>query len=514
MSLLPFSSRLIADVGISLGDEGKGRLIPEVANELRGTAHPVSVVLKVNGGANSGHTAGGIKLNLLPAGVVVRDAAHLCIGSGVVADPRKIWWETKPLERKGHAILSRLLIDERTLVSDLTHRLLDLAWEDYRVNVLAEEPRGSTGRGITPAYLDEVGQQQITFSDFLAGPNYFARKLAQRADRACRTIQHVCRVSAATWDSFFEKLTVAERRANAEAVELGVFPAEEFDFTRFRGREAFSLNLEELTATYWKAGTALARNIGEVRELVLREMAAGRTIIGEFGQAYWLDKRHGFSPNVTASHTFTPEFFESAGIPVQRIHTFGVAKAYDTKVGTHTFLTQMDEAHPLSAKLKQIEFGTSTGRQRMVGWYDAVEKGDALRYGGFQDLMINKLDALTHSGEWRGDLLICTAYESADGRRFQHVPRNEAVRKTLRPVYTRHPGWTEDVSQVRRFADLPLNAQRYVGAMMKSLLQVAFPGELHPAVDRLPNLRYLGVGPEPSQIIKDVPATAELVRLA
>src|SRR5678815_3834211 len=87
MSLLPFTSQLIADVGISLGDEGKGRLIPEVADELRGTNSPVSVVLKVNGGANSGHTAGGIKLNLLPAGVVVRDAAHLCVGSGVVADP-------------------------------------------------------------------------------------------------------------------------------------------------------------------------------------------------------------------------------------------------------------------------------------------------------------------------------------------------------------------------------------------------------------------------------------------
>ncbi len=514
MSLLPFTSQLIADVGISLGDEGKGRLIPEVADELRGTSAPVSVVLKVNGGANSGHTAGGIKLNLLPAGVVVRDAAHLCIGSGVVADPRKIWWETKPLEKKGHAILSRLLIDERTLVSDLTHRLLDLAWEDYRVNVLAEEPRGSTGRGITPAYLDEVGQQQITYADFLGGPNYFARKLAQRADRACRTIQHVCRVSAATWDSFFEKLTTAERRANAEAIELGVFTADEFDFTRFRGAAPFTLNLEALTATYWNAGTALARNIGEVRELVLREVAAGHTIIGEFGQAYWLDKRHGFSPNVTASHTYTPEFFESAGIPVQRIHTFGVAKAYDTKVGTHTFLTQMDDAHPLAIKLKQIEFGTSTGRQRMVGWYDAVEKGDALRYGGFQDVMINKLDALTHSGEWRGDLQICTAYESADGKRVRHVPRNEAVRRTLRPVYTRHPGWTEDVSQVRHFADLPRNAQRYVGAMVKSLLDVAFDGAALPAATKLPNLRYLGVGPEPSQIIKDVPATLELVKLA
>ncbi|MEY4940137.1 MAG: hypothetical protein RIQ93_1872 [Verrucomicrobiota bacterium] len=513
MSLLPFSSQLIADVGISLGDEGKGRLIPEVAEELRGTRAPVSVVLKVNGGANSGHTAGGLKLNLLPAGVVVRDAAHLCIGSGVVADPRKIWWETRPLEKKGHAILSRLLIDERTLVSDLSHRLLDLAWEDYRVNILAEEARGSTGRGITPAYVDEVSQWQITYSDFLAGPNFFARKLAARADRACRTIQHVCRVSGATWNQFFEKLTAAEQRANAEAIELGVFSRDEFDFTKFKGAAEFTLNLELLTRTYWEAGASLAKNIGEVRELILREVAAGHTIIGEFGQAYWLDKRHGFSPNVTASHTYTPEFFESAGIPVQRIHTFGVAKAYDTKVGTHTFLTQMDEGHPLTTKLKQIEFGTSTGRQRMVGWYDAVEKGDALRYGGFQDLMINKLDALTHSGEWRGDLQICIGYETPDGRRLMHVPRNEAVRKTLRPVYLCQPGWTEDISQVRRFAELPRNAQQYVATMMKGLLDVAYAGEKWPAAAQLPNLRYLGVGPEPSQIIKDVPSTSELVRL-
>ncbi len=513
MSLIPFSSQLIADVGISLGDEGKGRLIPEVADELRGTTAAVSVVLKVNGGANSGHTAGGIKLNLLPAGVVVRDAAHLCVGAGVVADPRKIWWETKPLEKKGHAILSRLLIDERTLVSDLTHRLLDLAWEDYRVNDLKEEPRGSTGRGITPAYVDEVAQWPITFSDFLAGPNFFARKLAARAGRACRTIAHVCRVSETAWHSFFDTLTAAEQRANAEAIELGVFDKSEFDFTRFRGREPFRLNLDALTAAYWSAGTALANNIGEVRELILRELHAGRTIIGEFGQAYWLDKRHGFSPNVTASHTFTPEFFESAGIPVQRIHTFGVAKAYDTKVGTHTFITQMDDAHPLAVKLKKIEFGATTGRQRMVGWFDAVEKGDALRYGGFQDLMLNKSDALTHSGEWRGELLICTAYEDAGGKRFVHVPRNEAVRQTLRPVYSRHAGWSEDISAVRHFSALPRNAQRYVAAMMKGILDVAYAGHPWPASDKLPNLRYLGVGPEPAQIIKDVPETSELIRL-
>lgn len=512
MSLVPFTSQLIADVGISFGDEGKGRLIPEIAEELRGSKSPVSVVLKVNGGANSGHTAGGIKLNLLPAGVVEGEIAHLAIGSGVVADPRKIWWETLPLEKKGYGILSRLLIDERTLVSDVCHRLLDLAWEDYRVSHLSEEPRGSTGRGITPAYLDEVGQWQITFADFLAGPNYFARKIAQRADRAARTIEHVCRVTAGTWDSFFENLTAAESRANAEAIELGALSPKDVDFMQFRGSRPFTLNTERLVEVYWKAGTALAKNIGEVRELVLRELRAGRTIIGEFGQAYWLDKRRGYSPNVTASHTYTPEFFESAGVPVQPIHTFAVAKAYDTKVGTHTFITQMEDAHPLTAKLKLLEFGTSTGRQRMVGWYDAVEKGDALRYGGFQDLMINKLDALTHSDGWRGELLICTAYEDSSGRRHCHVPRNEAVRKSLRPVYNRYAGWSEDVSQARRFSDLPPNARRYVAAMVKSVLDIAFAGETQSS--GLPNLRYLGVGALPSQIIKDVPATADLIKLA
>ncbi len=511
MSLLPFSSRLIADVGISFGDEGKGRLIPEVTEELRGTPARVTVVLKVNGGANSGHTAGGLKLNLLPAGVVEKDVTYLAIGSGVVADPRKIWWETLPLEKKGHAILSRLVIDERTLVSDLSHRLLDLAWEDYRVKCLHEEPRGSTGRGITPAYADEVGQWQITYADFLGGPNYFARKLTQRAERAIRTIQHVCQVSEETWNSFFNKLTEAEVRANSEAIELGSLKKEDVDFIQFRGDKRFTLNIARLIEVYWAAGTALAKNIGEVRELILKEMLAGHTVIGEFGQAYWLDKRHGYSPNVTASHTYTPEIFESAGIPVQRVHTFGVAKAYDTKVGTHTFITEMDSTHPLAIKLKQIEFGTSTGRQRMVGWYDAVEKGDALRYGGFQDVMINKLDALTYSGAWNGELLICTAYQDSSGKRYTHVPRNELTRKSLKPVYVAYPGWSEDVSGARKFSDLPVAARRYVAAMVKSLLDVAYANEPWPK--ELPNLRYLGVGPLPSQIIKDVPPTSELVKL-
>ncbi|MGE9295732.1 MAG: adenylosuccinate synthetase, partial [Puniceicoccales bacterium] len=107
MALTPFSSLLIADVGVSMGDEGKGRLIPEVIAELMeqtGKPDPVGVVMKVNGGANSGHTAGGLKLNQLPAGVVDGSVRWLAIGSGVVADPRKALWELKPLEARGYKL--------------------------------------------------------------------------------------------------------------------------------------------------------------------------------------------------------------------------------------------------------------------------------------------------------------------------------------------------------------------------------------------------------------------------
>ncbi len=514
MALTPFTSQLLADVGISMGDEGKGRVVYELIAELKETSsleHPVAAVLKVNGGANSGHTAGGLKLNLLPAGVIDPDIELLAIGMGVVADPRKFWWEAKPLEAAGYNVIARLAIDERTMVSDLCHRLLDLASENYRVKVLGEDPRGSTGRGITPSYLDEVGQLQIGYGAFRGEKSDYAAKLAMRADRALRTIQHVYQVSAEDWYGFFDTLTQAETRANAAAVEQGIFSAEEFDFKRFLGSEPFTLNLEELTNVYWEAGSALSKQVIDLRERMLLALQRGQSIVGEFGQSYWLDKRHGFAPNVTASHTYSPEFFQSAGLPVQPIHTVGCCKAYDTKVGTHIFLTQFPDGHPLGERLKHIEFGTSTGRQRMVGWFDAVEKGDALRFGGFEDLVLNKLDALTDETGELGTLKVCTHYRAADGTEYYEVPREDRVRRALEPVYTELPCWREDISGVRKFAELPANAQRYVAFCVKSLLTVA---ERNGHQVPQPNLRYIGVGPDTAQIIRDVPETKELLKLA
>ena len=244
-----------------------------------------------------------------------------------------------------------------------------------------------------------------------------------------------------------------------------------------------------------------------MRELVLREVRLGHTVIGEFGQAYWLDKRHGFSP--TSSHTYTPEFFESATILVQPIHTFGVAKAYDTKVGTHTFLTQMQEGHPLTDKLKLLEFGTSTGRQRMVGCADAVEKGDALRWRipGPDDQQAGCADLV---GRMDGRPKACaspTRPRTAALRAMFPATRPYASQP---PVFESYPR-PRTFQIVRHFADPPANARRYVGAV-RGHSDTAYDGESRPA--QLPNLRYLGVGPGTSQIIKDVPSTADLARLA
>lgn len=500
-----------------MGDEGKGRLIHEVIqeiSEIEEDPHRIGMVMKVNGGSNSGHTAVGLKLNLLPCGVPEPHVEILGIGAGVVADPRKIWWEMRPLEVDNrYEIFSRLLIDERCMVSDLNHRLLDLGCEYYRHQVLGGEPRGSTGRGISPAYTDETSQGQIFYQAFSESKDLFVQQLRRRTRQAMALIQHVYQVTPEAWFEFFTTLTDAETRANQDAIQARIFDRGEFDFHIFSDpNEPFQLDFDTLVEVYWNAGSALAPTIGDIREESLRILQEGKFIVGEFGQSYWLDKRHGFSPNVTASHTFTPEFFQSASIPIQPIHNIGVCKAYDTKVGTHIFITEMDEENPLSKRLKSLEFGTSTGRQRMVGWFDAVEKGEAIRYGGCQDFMINKIDVLGIGEDWNGKLKICVAYEDASGKQYDQVPRSDQLRASLKPVYLELEPWEEDIQQCRSWKDLPARAHFYILTMVKATYDIAT--RQGKSLIPFPNLRYLGVGPGPDQIIKDIPDLQTLLAQA
>lgn len=514
VGLAPFTSNLVAVTGISTGDEGKGRTIPDAARILRaasGRPDIVGLVFKVNGGANSGHTADGLKLNLLPAGIGDPLVPRLGVGRGVVADPMKFLWEGVPLESAGHTVFSRLLIDHRVMVSDITHRVLDKVQEAQR-----EVPRGSTGRGISPSYVDEVGQYVVHYADFLGCRDEFARKLVERIQRAEGLAAACTRVKPERWRSFFEELTAAELKANKDSIDRGLFSADDFDLTRFCGPVAFTFNTAAIINSYWDAGQKLAACIGSLSDQIFECQEQGQYVFGEFGQAYWLDKRHGFSPNVTASHTYTPEFFQSGNIPAQPIHNIGVCKGYDTKVGTHVFLTEIGDEHPLGKALRMIEFGTTTGRQRMVGWYDAVEKGHVLRHGGFNEMAINKIDVLTMTpdlaGKWDGVLKVCHAYRLPDGEVTSRMPHDDATRRACTPEYIDCPSWSEDISTVRSFAQLPVNAQRYVATLYRATIEAAY-GEGWPGKD-LPPIRLIGVGPDSSQVILDAPTPARLMRLA
>jgi adenylosuccinate synthase len=511
--ITPFRSNLIAVTGISTGDEGKGRTIPDAARILRAaTGRPdvVGLVFKVNGGANSGHTADGLKLNLLPAGVGDPHIPRLGIGRGVVADPLKFIWEGRPLEAAGHAVFNRLLIDHRAMVSDITHRILDKVQEAQR-----EVPRGSTGRGISPSYIDEVGQYVVHYADFLESRPEFERKLLERIRRAEGLAAACTRVAPDRWRSFFEELTSAELKANKESIDREIFSSDAFDLTRFCGPKPFSFNEQAIVESYWEAGQQLADCVGSVADRILECQEKGQYVFGEFGQAYWLDKRHGFSPNVTASHTYTPEFFQSGNIPAQPIHTIGVCKGYDTKVGTHLFLTEFGDEHPLGRALRMIEFGTTTGRQRMVGWYDAVEKGHVLRHGGFEEIVINKIDVLTQTpelaAEWDGVLKVCSAYRLPDGQVTRRMPQSDSVRRGCQPIYAECPSWSEDISGVRTFADLPRNAQQYVATVYRATIEAAYD-ETWRSRD-LPPVRLIGVGPDSSQVILDAPAPGRLMAM-
>jgi len=502
---------LVSVIGISMGDEGKGRVVHEILeNQKRTNNEPAAGVMKVNGGANAGHTAAGLKLNLLPSGVGDPDVATLLIGAGVVADPRKFLWEAKPLEARGLQVMNRLLIDQKCQMSDLSHRLLDLAWENYRVHQLGMASRGSTGRGISPAYGDETGQWQIFYQSFLESKDAFVLLMKQRCQRALDTIRWVCKVDEPTWFQFFDTLSKAENRANQASIDENIFPKEEFEFKRFLGNEPFSLNIDSVIDVYWQAGKALENCIGDGRDFLIDSTQKKKLIVAEFGQAYWLDKRHGFTPNVTASHTTSAELFHSGGIPIQPLTQIGCCKAYDTKVGTHHFLTQIDHlSDPWGKKLAKLEFGTSTGRQRMVGWFDAVEKGNALRYGGFDQIVINKLDALTLDSTVSTELKICTAYEFPDGRITRSVPRNESLRQTLKPIYKCMQGWTEDLRGITQFEELPEQAKQYISEMFSSLVEVAFPNGINGIT--LPKIRFIGIGPNPGEIISDTPSPEGLL---
>jgi adenylosuccinate synthase len=398
-------------VGAQWGDEGKGK-----ATDLLGSR--VDAVVKFNGGNNAGHTIviGTEKyaLHLLPSGILTPGCTPV-IGNGVVIDLGVLFEEIDALNARG-VDTSRLVVSGSAHVITPYNRTLDKVTERF----LGKSKIGTTGRGIGPTYADKMARIGIRVQDLF--------------DR----------------DVLHAKVSGALNLKNQVLVKV-------------YNRKGFDVDavVDEL-ASY---AARLAPMVADTPLLLEQMLDRGSNVVLEAGQATLLDVDHGTYPFVTSSNASAGGACTGSGIPPTRIsRVIAVAKAYTTRVGEGPFPTELlDES---GERLRQVgaEFGTTTGRPRRCGWFDAVVGRYAARINGVTDFVLTKLDVLTGLPE----VPVCVAYE-IDGKRYDELPMNQAEFARAVPVYEAFPGWTEDISAARSLDDLPRNAREYVTALEKMI---------------------------------------------
>ena len=396
-------------VGAQWGDEGKGK-----ATDLLGSR--VDYVVKFNGGNNAGHTVviGDEKyaLHLLPSGILTPGCVPV-IGNGVVIDLEVLFKEIEALEARG-IDTSRLKVSSNAHVIASYNRMLDKVNERF----LGSRKIGTTGRGIGPAYADKMNRIGIRVQDL-----FDEKILRQKVEGALEN-----------------KNQLLVKMFNRRAVEVDDVVAELLAFTE---------RLRPLVAD-----TALILN---------EALEQNKTVLLEAGQATLLDVDHGTYPFVTSSSATAGGACTGSGIGPTRIErVIGIAKAYATRVGEGPFPTELFDDDGEALRTKGGEFGTTTGRPRRCGWYDAVVARYAARINGLTDFVVTKLDVLTG---WE-QIPVCVAYE-VGGKRFDEMPMTQTDFHHAKPIYEYFPGWTEDISGARKFEDLPKNAQDYVRALEK-----------------------------------------------
>jgi adenylosuccinate synthase len=418
-------------VGAQWGDEGKGKATDLLGN----TGSAIDYVVKFNGGNNAGHTVviGSEKyaLHLLPSGILTPGCTPV-IGNGVVVDLSVLFTEIDGLEARG-VDTSRLVVSANAHVIPPYNRTLDKVTERF----LGKRRIGTTGRGIGPTYADKMNRIGIRIQD-LYDENILRQKVEGALDIKNQLLVKVYNRRAVTVEETVEELLSYAERLRPMVADTGV--------------------------------------------LLHRALNDGRTVVLEAGQATLLDVDHGTYPFVTSSNAISAGACTGSGIPPTRIdRVMAVVKAYTTRVGEGPFPTELLDADGEWLRQQGFEFGTTTGRPRRCGWYDAVIARYAARVNGVSDFVLTKLDTLTG----REKIPVCVAYDVA-GTRYDELPMTQSDFHHAKPVYEELDGWSEDITGCRSFDDLPKNAQNYV-RVVESMSGAP--------------ISAVGVGPERTQMV-------------
>ena len=392
-------------VGAQWGDEGKGKIVDWLSERA-------DIIVRFQGGHNAGHTlvidGKTYKLHALPSGVV-RGGKLSVIGNGVVLDPWHLIEEIKIVRSQGVDISpENLIIAENTPLILPIHGELDRARED--LNKVAKI--GTTGRGIGPAYEDKVGRRAIRVADL--------------ADRS-------------TLEARIDRLLLHHNTLR-RGMEL-----EEID------KSTLISDLHEIAPTILKYSAPVWKVLNEKRR-------AGKRILFEGAQGALLDIDFGTYPFVTSSNVIAGQAATGSGLGPNGIDfVLGIVKAYTTRVGEGPFPTELDDNDGNRLGARGHEFGTTTGRKRRCGWFDAVLVRQTCATSGVTGISLTKLDVLDGFKK----LKICIGYE-LDGEELDYLPTAADQQARCKPIYEEISGWDESTEGARSWADLPANAIKYV----------------------------------------------------
>lgn len=392
-------------LGAQWGDEGKGKIVDFLSERA-------SVVARFSGGNNAGHTVineqGKFSLHLIPSGIFWPQATSV-IGNGVVVDPDTLLEEVNGLGKHGIDVEGRLLISERAHLIMPYHVLLDKLSETAK----GETAIGTTRRGIGPAYSDKAARTGLRAADLL--------DIESLQSRLERVLDHTNAI-----------------------------------ITRVYGGEAISVAEVYERCKVWSV--RLAPFIGRVEKLIHERLAKDENVLIEGAQGALLDLDHGTYPFVTSSNPTVGGACVGLGIhPRQISGVIGVFKAYCSRVGSGPFPTELEDNTGDRIRELAQEFGTTTGRARRVGWFDAVSAKYSAQVNGYTSIILTRLDVL----DGFHPIKICIGYE-LDGEIVKELPGGAAALERCKPVYEQLPGWDGKTASVTKYRDLPEGARAYV----------------------------------------------------